>query len=334
MSWNSIHGHAANLDQLKVAFQRGRLAHAYLFVGPSGTGKKKFAFELAKALLCERPMGVLNACGTCPACKQFEVGSHPDFFYARKPDDKSELNIETVRTFAENLGTKAARGGRKIGILDDADSINDTSANFLLKTLEEPPAGTLLILIATTEESQLPTILSRCQKVRFQPLAPPDLLKVLEELELGPAEHLAKLASLGGGTVEQAMALDSEGVLAFREAMVKGLADARPDTVGLAGRWIAFVAEAGKEAKARRPRALAVIRLLMDFLRSAMAASLGETVAEPNAERLKAHADADTIAEMLEHCDEAYGNIEAYVQVELVIEQLMDRLTVRPAKIR
>jgi len=331
MSWSAIHGHDAVLEQLRIAFKRGRLAHAYLFVGPSGIGKKRFAFEFAKALLCERSDGNLNACGSCPACKQFEVGAHPDFFFAEKPADKSELNIETVRAFADHLGMKSARGLRKIGILDDADWINDTSANFLLKTLEEPPSGTLLILLATAEESQLATILSRCQKVRFQPLGSEDLLKVLRELELGTEEHLARLAKLGAGTVEQAMALDSEGVLAFREAMLKGLADARPDTVGLSARWIAFVGEAGKEAKARRPRALAVIRLMMDFLRGCLAASVGSPANDPNAERLKAHAGPEEIAGMLEACDEAYANIESYAQPELVIEQLMDRLTVRPA---
>ena len=122
-----------------------------------------------------------------------------------------------------------------------------------------------------------------------------------------------------------------EGVLAFREAMLKGLADARPDTVGLAKRWIDFVGEAGKEAKARRPRALAVIRLIMDFLRNALAASVGGHANDPNAERLKAHAGPEELAEMLEACDEAYSHIESYAQLEIVIEQLMDRLTVRPA---
>ena len=154
---------------------------------------------------------------------------------------------------------------------------------------------------------------------------------MLRELELGSEEHLARLAQLGAGTVEQAMALDSEGVLAFREALLKGLADAKPDTVGLAKRWIDFVAEAGKEAKLRRPRALAVIRLVMDFLRAALAASVGSSPGDANAERLKTHAGPEEIAGMLESCDEAYSNIEAYAQPELVIEQLMDRLTARRA---
>ena len=333
MSWANIFGHDANVAQLRTAFERGRLAHAYLFIGPSGIGKKLFAREFAKALLCEAPPAPLTACDHCPACKQVEIGSHPDFFYACKPADKSELVIETVREFADHLGTKAVRGKRKVGLLDDADFINSASANSLLKTLEEPPEGTVLILLATTEESQLPTILSRSQKMRFSALKTNDLLRVLKRLELGKEEHLQRLAALGGGSVEQAVALDSEGVLAFRDAMLKGLGDARPDTVGLTARWHTFNEEAGKDAKLRRPRAVAVIRLLTDFLRVALAQSLGDD-SPGDAKRLAAHVGPEGIAEMMESCIEAERLILGYAQLELVVEQLMDRLTVRPAAIR
>lgn len=329
MSWNKIYGHDANVAQLRTAFERGRLAHAYLFIGPSGVGKKMFANEFAKALLCEHPPSSLAACDRCPACKQFDVRSHPDFFSAGKEEDRMELVIETVREFADNLGMKAVRGNRKIGVLDDADFINVASANSLLKTLEEPPPGTILILLATTEESQLPTILSRCQKVRFSALNKADLLHVLKDLELGKEEHLERLAALGGGSVEQAMALDSEGVLAFRDALLKGLGDAKPDTVGMSARWLAFNEEVGKEAKLKRPRTVAVIRLILDFLRKAFSRSLGEDSHGGDAQRLAAHVGPDEIAGMMEACVEAERLIERRGQLELVIEQLMDRLTVR-----
>src|SRR5438445_203593 len=106
MAWDRIRGHDPILKQFHTAFDRGRMAHAYLFLGPAGVGKRLFARELAKALLCENPPASLTACDRCAGCSLVEADTHPDFMVARKPEDKLELPIDTIRDLNEKLGLK------------------------------------------------------------------------------------------------------------------------------------------------------------------------------------------------------------------------------------
>src|SRR5262249_42813443 len=153
------------------------LAHAYLFAGPAGVGKRLFAGELAKALLCEHPRdGRLEACDRCPSCVLMGAGTHPDFFTAVRPPEKANLPIEVMHELCRRFSLKSARGRGKIAILEDADDLDDpitgnVAANCFLKTLEEPPPRSVFILVGSSVDRQLPTIVSRCQVVRFRPLA-------------------------------------------------------------------------------------------------------------------------------------------------------------------
>src|SRR5947209_14158521 len=217
MSWERVRGHDAALTTFRTAFERGRLGQAYLLVGPDGVGKRLFARELAKALLCERPPTPLAACDRCPACAQVEAGTHPDVFYLRTPEGKHELPVSEMRGFCTQMAMKPSRGGRKIGIVEDADDFNEESANSFLKTLEEPPPGSLLILLATGTDRQLPTILSRCQVVRFSPLGPADLDAVLTQEGIDDPARRAKLVRLGGGSAGQALALNDDAFWAVRQ---------------------------------------------------------------------------------------------------------------------
>src|SRR5262249_39664149 len=160
VSWQRVRGHDAQIEAFQRAVQRHRLAHAYLFVGPPGVGKRLFALELAKALLCETPAPRLEACDRCPPCVLVEAGTHPDFFPGDRPEGSHELPIEVMRELCGNFSLKSARGRGKVALLDDADDLNDAAANCFLKTLEEPPPRSVLILIGTTAERQLATILS------------------------------------------------------------------------------------------------------------------------------------------------------------------------------
>lgn len=330
MAWSRIRGHDDARRQLFTAFQRGRLAHAYLFVGPDGVGKKAFAVEFAKALLCERPPAELTACDRCPACAQVMAGTHPDFSTARKADDKQEFTIDVMRDFCGQLGLKAT-GGRKVAVIEDADDFNEESANCFLKTLEEPPPGAVLILLATATERQLPTILSRCQLVRFKALSPADMREALADNEITDPATVGKLVRLSGGSVGRAIALNDPELWEFRQVLVSALGSTRPDPVGLASRFDKFVEEAGKESAAKRDRASLVIRLIADILQTALRTSLGADVneldvAEAGKLRALAGREPEVLADMLEACAEADGHVERRVQLVLLIELLADRL--------
>src|SRR5438128_11535919 len=153
MSWSQILGHERWVELFRHAVRRNRLAHAYLFVGPAGVGKRLFALELAKALLCERnEPGQLDACGECEACKLIDADTHPDFFWRGKPwidpkdgKEKNEIPIDLMRKLCASLGLKSARGRAKVAVLDDADDLNEESANCFLKTLDVPPPGSVFI---------------------------------------------------------------------------------------------------------------------------------------------------------------------------------------------
>ena len=125
MSWQKIRGHNRLVEAFTQAWRRGRLAHAYLFAGPQGVGKRLFAVELAKALLCESPpKDRLEACDECAACALVDAATHPDFFTASRPDDKNVIPIEVMRELCQGFALKTARGRGKVAILDDADDLD------------------------------------------------------------------------------------------------------------------------------------------------------------------------------------------------------------------
>jgi DNA polymerase-3 subunit delta' len=336
MAWDRIRGHDAARAQLVTAFRRGRLAHAYLFTGPPGVGKHLFAIEFTRALLCDRPPAPLTACGTCPSCAQVGAGTHPDYFTVRTPADKHELPVETMREFCGSLALKPIRGPRKVGLVEDADDFNEESANCFLKTLEEPPSGSVLILLATTAERQLPTILSRCQVVRFHPLPAAELKAVLAEHGVTDPVRVDRLVRLAGGSPGRALALSDDVLWAFRETLLNAITETKPDPLALAAEWVRFVGEAGKESADQRERGSLTIRVMMDVLEMALrlavgASADGDPVERDKLRRLAERFGPDLLADLLEACAEADYHIDRRVPLPLIIESLTDKLCRAPA---
>ena len=146
MPWARVRGH----DELASAFRQrirlGRFPHAFLFVGPEGVGKKLFALTLAQALLCERrEESDFEPCGECASCQQVVAGTHPDVLQVSRPEERHELPIDAIRKLNHDLSLAPMRGRRRIAIVDDADYLNEEASNAFLKTLEEPPPGSVLI---------------------------------------------------------------------------------------------------------------------------------------------------------------------------------------------
>jgi DNA polymerase III subunit delta' len=331
MAWTDVRGHDDARQHLLAAVRRGRLGHAYLFVGPDGVGKRRFAVEFAKAVLCDRPPAEFTACDRCPACAQVTAETHPDFATFARPEDRQEFVVEVAQQVVAGLALRPARGPGRVCVIEDADLLNEEAANCLLKSLEEPPPGSVLILLATATDTQLPTILSRCQVVRFKPLSAADLKLVLIEQGVTDPADLERLVRLSGGCVGRALALSDKDVAEFRHTLLNQFTTAKPDSFALAKQVNEFVAAAGKESGPKRERASAVVRMLLDLLQAALRVSLGGV--PPDGERVEKEAvkhwaavGDERLAEAMDACTDADRLIDRRVQLEVLLEQLADRL--------
>lgn len=352
MSNHAVVGHEPLWEQFRQSIRRGRLAHAYLFVGPEGIGKKRFAIALAQGLLCEiRPPEALDPCGTCPACLQVHAGTHPDFFLVGLPPDKHELPIELFvgsrdrrnqEGLCYDLSLKPVRGRRKIAVIDDADLLNVESANCLLKTLEEPSPGALLILIGTAADLQLPTIRSRCQVVRFSPLEPGQVAALLLERGIvNDREQAEFLARRSGGSVGRAAALADRDLWQFRKVLLRQIADAGFDPVDLSRQVVDFVEAIDKKGARRRARARQVVGFCRDFFRDALVQACGmepgtygqsdqDAVDRWSGQVGSGKVGVETVelaAALVERCMEAERHIDRRVQLALAVEALFDDLS-------
>lgn len=196
MSFADVIGHAPQIELLRRVAGSGRLAHALLLAGPPGVGKRLVADAFTAMLLCEKKGE--DACGACDGCRQFAAGSHPDLLVVALPRDKREIPIDKARELNQFLRLQPLRGGRKVALVDDAHRMNLAAQNALLKGLEEPPDGSLVILVANNADALLPTIRSRCQRVLFTTLEDAEIVAVLERTGLARAEAQALLDHADG----------------------------------------------------------------------------------------------------------------------------------------
>ena len=208
MKWQDIKGHETQRKVLQSALAAQRLHHAYLFTGPEGIGKRMVAMVLTAAIHCQQ--SDRDACGVCDNCLRLADSNHPDVRVVAPLAGKKEITIQQVRDMEKELAFRSFTGKRKIAIDDPATSLNLASQNALLKTLEEPPQDSLLILIAPNVGGLLPTIRSRCLKLAFGPLpraAVAEHLMAAEGLDAAAAQQNAAMAM---GSIGAALALGQD----------------------------------------------------------------------------------------------------------------------------
>lgn len=231
MPFTDILGHDKEIAVLKKALSNDRVAHAFLFVGPEGCGKRLTALSLAKSLNCSTLKD--DFCGECPNCSDIQNLSYTDVFVVepREPEYKGggvdhvsgTIKIDAVRDVQQRLAYRAVRGGKKICIVDGTDKMNRDAQNAFLKTLEEPPSDSIIILIASDNGAILQTIVSRCQRIPFGPLPQSIIVEILKQ-RLGVSEDTAKLiAAFSGGSVGRALSFDTEYFIEQRKKMVEML---------------------------------------------------------------------------------------------------------------
>lgn len=212
MSFARILGQETPVDVLQRALRTGKTAHAYLFEGIEGCGKRTTALAFVAAAFCGRDEG----CGTCPSCRKMASLHHPDLHLVEP--DGAFIKIDQIRELQRELVLRPVEAPMKACIIDEADRLNPSAANALLKTLEEPPGNALMILVTSRLSGVLPTVRSRCQPLRFSPL--PEMLIEEELIRRGKEPDAARIAaSLADGSLAKALETEETGGAGRRELL-------------------------------------------------------------------------------------------------------------------
>jgi len=354
VAFDAVRGQPAAVDVLTRAIASGRVAHAYAFVGPPGVGRKLTAIEFAKALLCPHPMpltssplprgerqgeGVMvrvNACGACPICRRVEAGTHPDYMLIAPtfPEGKTSgtllIRIEAIRQLEQRAALCPAEGAWKVFIVDDAGRMTAEAPQAFLKTLEEPPARTVIILILAHTRELPATVLSRCQVVRFMPLHEEEAVALLQSrgMDEGTARLLARASQ---GRPGLALAQDPAAWLERRDLALSILAEVAADGATAVFKW-------GETLGRDRAQMEQLIETWWLWYRDLLCAKAGGDprvlIHGDRAAELTRDAAArswDSIVGGLAACREAWQALQRNVTPRLTLEVMLSRLALGTA---
>jgi DNA polymerase-3 subunit delta' len=237
MPFRDIVGHRRLVSLVARAIHRGTLPPSLILAGPEGVGKRLLAISTAQALNCLNPriavpndadperIGLqIDACGTCSPCSKIARGVHPDVLVI-EPGDTGSIKIEQVRDVIDRAGYRPFEGRRRVVIIDQADALVPQAQNALLKTLEEPPSASAFLLVTSRPDALLPTVVSRCPRLRFRPLDANDVASVLIKQGRGEDEARATAAT-ADGSIGHALATSGPDLVDARGVAVRVLAQA------------------------------------------------------------------------------------------------------------
>ena len=227
MPFRHLAGHRVLLDLVARAAARGSLPPSLIFAGPDGVGKRLAALSLAQLFNCTSVSGEADgelapdACGNCSACRRIARGVHADVLVV-EPGDTGSIKVDQVRAAIERTAYRPFEGRRRVVIVDDADAMEAPPQNALLKTLEEPPAASTFVLVTSRPDVLLPTVRSRCQRIRFGPISPAEMAPVLMRDHGFEEREAHAAATAAAGSIGRALEGDSDAYVGARDA-----ADAR-----------------------------------------------------------------------------------------------------------
>lgn len=229
MSFKDIKGQDSAISFLRRSIESARTAHAYLFTGPAGVGKRLAAINFAKALNCKgQGIGASDVpCDTCASCKKIGSSSHPDVMVFAPGEKNGSIGIDDIRRLISVISFKPYEGKKKVMIIDSADVMTDESQNALLKTLEEPTSDSVIVLVAGSDRGLFRTIVSRCEIVRFRPLDPEAVKKELSSTHGFDTTKAHVASRLSGGSIGAALRFKDDSAFASRGSFVEALASGR-----------------------------------------------------------------------------------------------------------
>jgi DNA polymerase III subunit delta' len=218
--FSSVFGHRRLLSLLSRAIARGTLPPALLLAGPSGVGKRRVALAIARAVNCLEPSATSeferDACGKCAACRRIERGVHPDVIVI-EPGDTGSIKIDSIRDVVDRAGYRPFEGRRRVVIIDEADALVPAAQNALLKTLEEMPSASVFVLVSSIPDALLPTVRSRCPRLRFGPLSAAEVAQALVRDHRYSDSDARAAAADADGSVGRALSADSADLTEARD---------------------------------------------------------------------------------------------------------------------
>ena len=309
-----------------------------MLAGPEGIGKRRFARLLAQSVFCRNhDLADLQCCGECRACRAFAVNSWPDYIEIGVPEGKSAIPIALIagedgkrgrEGLCYELSMSPQASDRRVAVINDAGLMNTESANALLKTLEEPPADSLILLVCDNPDTLLPTIRSRCQIVRFFPLSESDVTHILLAEEFVETEaEAAAIARLCEGSLETARQLLHAELRELKSTVAKQLGRMEAmKPLETASRIIASLEEMSGNTAEQRQNAQWLLRFVADAIQERLNRLAQGDLSDPLAQRLGARNGVDLLASLLERTVTASRQIDGASPVKLVIEALFDAL--------
>lgn len=314
-------GHEAVIRRLERLL-KGRMPHALLFTGPAGVGKFLAARWTAAAFLC--PEG---GCGTCTTCRRVRAEIHPDLYVVRTDEDRRDILIQQVRNLTAAVGTKPFEGRGRAAIIDEAERMNEEAQNAFLKTLEEPPPNTLIVLVSSGEARLLPTIRSRCPRVPFHRLSDEEMARYIAEHLGSPPPFTERIAQGSPGRLAQLSAMDAG---AARRILVEFTARGhRLSPARFTSDLLAWAAGEGLLKQAVRERLRTVLWLWAGLLRDLVVLACGGTGEhlvnidlEVDLREAVERYPLERLFHLLAEIQEAGEDIAGYVDPGLVMENL------------
>jgi DNA polymerase III subunit delta' len=310
------------LKMLKNSLQKNRVAHAYLFEGSRGTGKKECAYLLTKALLCLTPINEYVPCETCLNCKRVNHGNHPDV-HLLEPDGLS-IKKGQIKALQEEFSKAGMESKKKFYLISHADKMTTNAANSLLKFLEEPNSQTVAILMTEQIQQILPTILSRCQTLSFQPLSAQGMLEKL--VELGVKREQAPLLASMTSNIDEAIVLNGDDWFAQAQKIVvklyEGLRRSPLEALlVLQEEWIWHFKE-----KEQIDRGLDLLLLIFKDLLYIQVGKIDQVVFVNERQKLEQfalHCSPNSLTRQLSAILEAKRKLQANMNSQLLMEQLV-----------
>ena len=249
--------HTENWNHIQSSWKNDRLPHALLLTGPDGIGINHFSTCLAYKLLCENRDDTTIACGTCKSCHLLMAGSHPDLLCIEPEEEGKQIKVDQIRNLINFINLKSQYGRYQIVIIAPAENMNRSTANTLLKTLEEPPPQSLIMLLSHRPALLPVTIRSRCQQLKFNPTYSAATLTWLSN-EINDTDKAKELLVEARGAPLAAIALNENDILVQKQTILDDLCqlqDQSCDPVEIAGRWNKF-------------NAISALKLLLELLNS------------------------------------------------------------------